>query len=243
MIPKIIHYCWFGGNPKPKLMRKCIKSWQKYCPDYEIKEWNESNFDVHFNTYVEEAYNAKKWAFVSDVARIYALYNEGGIYLDTDVKLIKPLDKYLKYNAVFGFEDSSRIMTALMMGSEKEPVYAEILSYYDDNRFILEDGSFNLTPNPVIISDALKKQGFFMNNSRQEIDSIVIFPRDYFSPKDNITGELNKTSNTAAIHLFDASWTDTKNINHRKKRWRAYKKERIIGKTKAFIRKIAFFKR
>ena len=104
MIPKVIHYCWFGGNPLPELAQKCIASWKKYCPDYEIKEWNESNFDLNCCDYVREAYEAKKWAFVSDVARLYAMVHEGGIYMDTDVEVIAPLDSLLQYHAVSGFE-------------------------------------------------------------------------------------------------------------------------------------------
>ena len=109
MIPKKIHYCWFGGNPLPPLAVKCIESWKKYLPDYEIKEWNESNFDLNYNDYVREAYEAKKWAFITDVVRLYAMVTEGGIYMDTDVEVLKPLDELLQYDAVSGFESSSRI--------------------------------------------------------------------------------------------------------------------------------------
>ena len=112
MIPKKIHYCWFGGNPLPPLAVKCIESWKKYLPDYEIKEWNESNFDLNYNDYVREAYEAKKWAFITDVVRLYAMVTEGGIYMDTDVEVLKPLDELLQYDAVSGFESSSRIRQA-----------------------------------------------------------------------------------------------------------------------------------
>lgn len=114
MIPKKIHYCWFGGNPLPPLAVKCIESWKKYCPDYEIKEWNESNFDLNCNEYVREAYEAKKWAFITDVVRLYAMVTEGGIYMDTDVEVLRPLDDLLVYEAVSGFETKTRIPTGLM---------------------------------------------------------------------------------------------------------------------------------
>ena len=117
MIPKKIHYCWFGGNPLPPLAVKCIESWKKYLPDYEIKEWNESNFDLNYNDYVREAYEAKKWAFITDVVRLYAMVTEGGIYMDTDVEVLKPLDELLQYDAVSGFESSSRIPTGFGRGS------------------------------------------------------------------------------------------------------------------------------
>ena len=108
MIPKIIHYCWFGGKPKPELAEKCIESWKKFCPDYEIVEWNEGNFNINSNLYVKQAYEAKKYAFVTDYVRLYALYTQGGIYMDTDVMVLKPLDEYLNHEAFSGFESKTK---------------------------------------------------------------------------------------------------------------------------------------
>lgn len=149
MIPKIIHYCWFGGNPLPELAKKCIASWKLYCPDYEIKEWNESNFDLDCCDYVREAYQSKKWAFVSDVARLHALVTEGGIYMDTDVEVIKPLDNLLKYNAVSGFETEKTIQTGLIASEKENSMLQEMLASYEDDHFILSDGTMDKTPNIV----------------------------------------------------------------------------------------------
>ena len=135
MIPKVIHYCWFGRNPLPILAQKCIESWKKYCPDYEIKEWNEDNFPMDYNDYVKEAYEAKKWAFITDVVRLFALVTEGGIYMDTDVEVIKPLDGLLQYEAVSGFEPCSQIPTGLMASEAHQPLFEELLRDYDKRRW------------------------------------------------------------------------------------------------------------
>ena len=140
MIPKVIHYCWFGGNPLPELAKKCIESWKKFCPDYQIIEWNESNFDLNINTYVKEAYTAEKWAFVSDVARLYALVNYGGIYMDTDVEVLKPLDDILNFKAVSGFETKERIPTGMMACEKGHPLFEEFLREYNEAHFIKNDG-------------------------------------------------------------------------------------------------------
>ena len=135
MIPKKIHYCWFGGNPLPEMARHCIDSWKKYCPDYEIKEWNETNFDLHFNDYVWEAFQAKKWAFITDVVRLHALVTEGGIYMDTDVEVVKPLDSLLQYEAVSGFEAEARIPTGLMACEKGQRLFVELLHDYEGSTF------------------------------------------------------------------------------------------------------------
>ena len=141
MIPKIIHYCWFGGNPLPESAHNFIKSWKKFNPDYKIKEWNESNFDVHCCRYVEEAYNAKKWAFVSDYARFHALYNEGGIYFDTDIKVLKSFDDLLDCGAFFGF--GWKTLTLPVFGASKGlNCFKLILDYYNSRNFIRKDGSY-----------------------------------------------------------------------------------------------------
>ena len=153
MIPKVIHYCWFGGNPLPELAQKCIASWKKYCPDYEIKEWNESNFDLNCCDYVREAYEAKKWAFVSDVARLYAMVHEGGIYMDTDVEVIAPLDSLLQYHAVSGFETEHSIPTGLMACEKGNPMFTEFLNEYKTAHFLLPDSSLDQTTNVVRITN------------------------------------------------------------------------------------------
>lgn len=206
MIPKIIHYCWFGGNPLPELAQKCIESWKKFCPDYEIIEWNESNFDIAANTYAKEAYEAKKWAFVSDVARLHALVTVGGIYMDTDVEVLKPLDEFLSLEAFSGFESETAIPTGIMAAEKGQPLFAELLHDYDNARFLREDGTPDCTTNVVRITELCLKYGLELNNQKQTVHGFTLFPYDYFCPKDFATKELRITENTATIHHFDGSW-------------------------------------
>ena len=209
MIPKTIHYCWFGGNPLPKLAQKCIKSWKKYCPDYEIVEWNETNFDLTAAPlYVKQAYEVKKWAFVSDYVRLQVVYNHGGIYFDTDVELVKKPDALLGYSAFFGFEDESHVNTGLGFGAEyNSSILAEMMSDYHQLSFKKSDGSIDLTPCPVRNTEALVRNGLVCNNSKQLLQgNIAVFPKDYFCPLDYYTGVLMKTKNTVSIHRFAASW-------------------------------------
>ena len=206
MIPKKIHYCWFGGNPLPELAKKCIASWKKYCPDYEIVEWNESNFDVSHWDYTREAYEAKKWAFVSDVARLYALVNFGGVYMDTDVEVLKPLDDILAYDAVSGFETGNQIPTGLMACCANHPLFEELLEEYNDAHFIKQDGTFDMTTNVVRITNVCLKYGLRLDNTLQTVNGFTLFPCDYFCPKDYRTKAITLTQNTMTIHHFDGSW-------------------------------------
>ena len=159
MIPKIIHYCWFGGNPLPEDAQKCIASWKKYCPDYEIREWNEENFDIQSNDYVKEAYEAKKFAFVTDYVRLYALIAYGGIYMDTDVEVVKSLDAFLKHKAFSGFESSNSIPTRLMASEKDYPLFKTLMDDYENRHFLKEDGSFDMTTNTVTITNLCKQIG------------------------------------------------------------------------------------
>lgn len=208
MIPKIIHYCWFGKNPKTKLADKCINSWKKYCPDYEIVEWNESNFDLNYCSYAKEAYDCKKWAFVTDVVRLYALVNFGGIYMDTDVEVIKPLDEILKYKAVSGFQTPETIPTGLMASEKEHPLFEMLLHDYDSTRFIQEDGSYDMTTNVSRITNICVDNGLCLNNTEQTIKDFTLFPIDYFCAKNIISGKIEKTANTITIHHFAGSWID-----------------------------------
>ncbi len=207
MIPKTIHYCWFGGKPMPELAQKCIASWKKYCPDYELKLWNEDTFDLSTNDYVKEAYEAKKYAFVTDYVRLWAIYNFGGIYMDTDVEVLKPLDCFLHHPAFSGFEAPDRIPTGIM-ASEKHGKWAEReLEYYQGRHFQKEDGSLDLTTNVTIITDNLVKDGFQLNNCYQEHKGIIaMYPNDYFCPKDFFSNKIQITSNTFCVHHFSGSW-------------------------------------
>ena len=225
-IPRTIHYCWFGRNPKPELALKCIESWKKYCPDYKIVEWNEDNFDINCCAYVREAYEAKKWAFVSDVTRLYALVNHGGIYMDTDVELLKPLDDFLSYEAVSGFEAKDRIPTGLMACRKGHPLFTELLRDYNDAHFIREDGSLDTTTNVTRITNACLKYGLRLDNTLQTVHGFTLFPSDYFCPKSHADNVVRITDNTHAIHWFDGSWMDVDaKIAHR----RMQKFNRIFG--------------
>ena len=206
MIPKIIHYCWFGGNPLPELALRCIESWKKNCPDYEIRRWDESNFDLNYNDYVREAMEAKKWAFVTDVVRLYALVNYGGIYMDTDVEVLKPLDDLLSYDAVSGFESETQIPTGLMACRDLHPMFREFLADYDGAHFKKEDGTYDTTTNVTRITNTCLKYGLVQNNTLQTVNGFTLLPSDYLCPKDYRTGVLNITENTYTIHHFDGSW-------------------------------------
>ena len=206
MIPKIIHYCWFGGNPLPKSAIKCINSWRKFCPDYEIIEWNEKNFDVSVNKYVKEAYDAKKYAFVSDYARLYALYTHGGIYLDTDVEVLKSFDDLLENNGVFGFEEKNFVATSFMAVSPKNDLIKEFLDTYSNRIFKNTDGKIDTTTNVDVLTKMLCSKGLIQNNVEQEFEGNIIFPKEYFSPYDYIKSINNSTKNTYCIHWYDVSW-------------------------------------
>lgn len=211
MIPKKIHYCWFGGNPLPKSAIKCINSWKKYCPDYEIIEWNEQNFDISSAPlYVKQAYECKKYAFVSDYVRLYAMYNHGGIYMDTDVEVTKKLDAFLIHHAFSGFESDTQIPTGIMACEKDFSLFSYLLNYYNNKSFLNSDGSFNMITNVIIITEMLSKKGFVPNGKYQEIDGFALYPKDYFCPFDNTTGILSDTVNTHTIHWFNKSWVPLK---------------------------------
>ena len=237
MIPKIIHYCWFGGNPLPELAKKCIESWKKYCPDYEIKRWDENNFDVNCCDYVREAYEAKKWAFVSDVVRLYALVNYGGIYMDTDVEVLKPLDELLHYEAVSGFESDTDIPTGLMSCIKEQELFVEFLHDYDDKHFIRSDGTYDTTTNVKRITDICLKYGFVPNNTFQTVKGFTLFPKDYFCPKDYKTRVTTITQNTYTIHHFDGSWLSDEEKLATKYRAKLYKflPEKFAGRIAKFF--------
>lgn len=206
MIPKIIHYCWFGRGEKPELAKKCIASWKKYCPDYELREWNEDTFDITSNAFVKEAYDNKKYAFVSDYVRLYAIYNYGGIYMDTDVEVVRPLDEFLTHQAFSGFETPESIPTGIMACEKGFPLFGEYLEYYRDRHFVNADGSLDTTTNGKIMTTITEKYGLKKDGTFQVIDGYAIYPREYFCPLNDSTGVLEKTQNTATIHWFSKSW-------------------------------------
>lgn len=211
MIPKKIHYCWFGRGKMPELALKCIASWKKHLPDYEIKEWNEDNFDMEAYPYVKEAYQTRKFAFITDVVRLYALYTEGGVYMDTDVEVLKSLDPFLHHVAFSGFENDTSVPTGIM-ASEKGGKWAkENLSYYDNRHFILPDGSMDLTTNVTTITSLMLPYGLKCNNTYQDFPGLITFyPKDFFCPKSYLDGEIHLTENTVVIHHFAGSWQNKK---------------------------------
>ena len=207
-IPKVIHYCWFGKGKMPKLAKKCIKSWKKYCPDYEIICWNEDNFDLNQNRYMSEAYKAGKWAFVSDYARLKVIYDNGGIYLDVDVELLKPIDDLLLNQGFMGFDEKGIVASGLGFGAKKgNALIGEFLKDYEDIHVVSADGTFDLTPCPDRNTDTLKRLGMDMDNKSQVFMDMVFLPDEYLCPMDYYTGKKNITKNTYSIHHYNASWT------------------------------------
>lgn len=207
-IPKVIHYCWFGNGELSPLTKKCIKSWKKYCPDYEIICWNEANFDLSQNRYMREAYEAGKWAFVSDYARLKIVYEQGGIYLDTDVELIKPLDTLLEGKGFMGFDEKGIVATGLGFGAEKgSPIIGEFLKDYEDIAFVLPDGSYDLTPCPDRNTATLQRLGMDVKDTKQMFMDMLFLPKEYLCPMDYYTGKKEITENTYSIHHYCASWT------------------------------------
>lgn len=206
MIPKKIHYCWLSGEPFPPLIEECMKSWKRYLDGYEFIEWNQKNFDVNICQYTKEAFEARKYAFVSDYVRLYALYNHGGIYLDTDIEILKSMDALLYNKAFTGFEEDDAI-AAWIFGSEKHnPLFRELLDYYRDKAFVMGNGSYDLTPNPVPVTQTLVKYGLILKNEYQELSNITIYPKEYFCTKDMRDGSINITSKSYAIHHFAGAW-------------------------------------
>ncbi|MBR2458404.1 MAG: glycosyl transferase [Bacteroidaceae bacterium] len=213
MIPKVIHYCWFGRNPLPQLAVKCIESWKKYLPEYEIKEWNEDNFDVNMIPYTREAYEAKKYAFVSDYARFWILYNYGGLYFDTDVEVIKPMDDIIARGPFMGCEkdasDTGVASVASGLGLGVNPglgLYKEILDTYADFHFLKTNGTLNTKTVVDYTTEILERHGLQYTNQIQECAGVWIYPREYLCPLDYYTGKLTITENSYSIHHYKASW-------------------------------------
>lgn len=203
MIPKIIHYCWFGKGEKSKLTKKCIDSWRKYCPEYEIKEWNEKDFDINMNNYTKKCIADAKYAFLSDYARLVIIERCGGIYLDTDVEVIKNFDDLLANEAFFGFENNQYVATGLGFGAEKNHITVQaMLKEYD----CILDGQHEFITCPELNTNALLKLGLQQNGKLQNVAGAQIYPSEYFNPYDDPTGILRKTSNTISIHWYSKSW-------------------------------------
>lgn len=207
-IPKVIHYCWFGHNKLPALYEKCIQSWKKYCPDYEIVCWNEDNFDITQNRYAKEAYEAGKWAFVSDYVRLKVMFEHGGIYLDTDVELIRPIDALVSDGGYMGFDEMGLISTGLGFACEKgNALVGALLADYEDLSFVLPDGTYDILPCPDRNTKTLIELGLNTDLKDQVFMGIHMLPEDYLCPMKYYTGKKILTKNTYSIHHFAASWT------------------------------------
>lgn len=231
MIPKKIHYCWFGGNPKPLLAKKCMRSWKKICPDYEIIEWNEDNFDLSSAPlYVKQAYSAQKWAFVSDYVRLKVIYDHGGIYLDTDVQLIRDPGQLLEYKAYFGFEDGILVNTGLGFGAEKgAAILQELMNDYEREPFILGNGKYDTTTCPAKNTAVLLKHGLIQNDELQVLDGdIMILPHEYLSPRGYNSVQNCFTERTISIHWFAASWYTDEEQKRKKLHKKRAKKNILI---------------
>lgn len=230
MIPKIIHYCWFGRKPLPKYARKCITSWKKYLSDYEIREWNEENFDVNIIPYTREAYRYGKYAFVSDYVRFYVLYHYGGLYFDTDVEVIKPMNDVVARGAFMGIEqDANQVVVApgLGMGAYTGmELYKCVLEYYDSLYF--SDKEENQISGLVVkcTTDILRQFGFVCENRLQQVADVWIYPNDWFNPLDDAIGRLTITDNTRSIHHYSKTWVDNYSPL---RRWIMRRLHRILG--------------
>lgn len=266
VIPKIIHYCWFGGNPLPESAKKCIASWRKFLPDYEIWQWvedpfNENSlnanegrcktedgrtataydnklfdklmpFDVNSIPYTQQAYEAKKYAFVSDYARFWILYKYGGLYFDTDVEIIKPLDDIIERGPFMGIEvrakegEYPQVAPGLGLGvTPGHELYQVLLDKYATLRFLNEDGTLNQKTIVKYNTEVLQEQGLLPSNDLQEVAGVWIYPADYFNPLDSLTGKLKLTDNTRSIHWYMNSWSDSSAF----RQWLSRMSHRLFG--------------
>lgn len=220
MIPKKIHYCWFGGKPMPRKEQKCVESWKKKMPEYEIVRWDENNFDINSSFFTKEAYSVKKFAFVADYVRVYVLFHEGGIYLDTDVEIVKSLTPLLQCSFLTGFETEGVIQTGLIGCEAHNALIKKLFDYYQGRHFFLSNKKFDETPNSAILAILIGKEGFLLNNVFQKKKGIEIYPSDFFCPIDQATWEVHPTENTYCIHYLSGSWLPFKDRMTRKlKTW------------------------
>lgn len=218
MIPKKIHYCWLSGDDYPPLVEKCIASWKKIMPDYEIVLWDLKKLGEGHPQWVTQAYEAKKYAFAADYIRLYAVYTEGGIYLDSDVEIIKPFDPLLENNSFIGFESTGDIEPAVFGAVPGTGWIKYCLSHYRDRSFLKEDGSYDQTPLPVIVKHYLEdyfsiKIEPVQNNPQKVSSELIICPCDFFSPMNYHTKRIRLTPRTMTIHHFDGNWVAKTMVN------------------------------
>lgn len=224
MIPKVIHYCWFGRGEMPKLMKKCLKSWKKFCPDWKIIRWDEDSFDIGSTLWTKQAYEAGKFAFVSDYVRLKALYEMGGVYLDTDVELVQSIDKFLEHDAFSGFESVDTVQTGIIGAEKENAVIKSWLDYYEDRAYLV-DGKPVMVPNVSHITENLKARGLVMDDSLQIIDGMAIYPQTWFCPLSAVSIQRKITENTHVMHYFTSTWRTDKakkdfaRVKRHQRRW------------------------
>lgn len=232
MIPKVIHYCWFGRNPIPQKLQRCIDSWKRVMPDYEIRLWNEDNYDITKCAYMKEAYEARKWAFVADYARLDILYKYGGINLDTDVEVLKRFDDLLELEGFCGFElDKKKKVCNVGLGLGciiGQKMIGIIRNHYHTLHFAKSDSSIDTTPIPVIVTRILSQYGLKVSGERQTVNGLTVFPVEYFCPMNPCTGEFNITPRTYSIHHYSATWLSEADQERRKLRMK-YSKFGSLG--------------
>ena len=228
-IPKVIHYCWFGGKELPDQVKECIESWKKCCPDYEIIRWDESNFDYRKYAFTKDAYDAKKWAFVSDVARLDIVYHHGGIYLDTDVELLHSLDLFLENQAFMGFEQGRKVATGLGFGAEKGNLVIKAnLDAYKTISFSANSRNIDEIACPIITTTVLEHMGLNRKDMLQELEGVTIYPTSVFCPMLFSDGTADVQEDTISIHHYAATWTNEEEKQQFRKRIAIYTK---YGKT------------
>lgn len=212
MVPKIIHYCWFGDGDMPAIVKKCMKSWENVLPEYKIILWNEDSFDVNICNFTKHAYENKKYAFVSDYVRLHALNEYGGFYLDTDEEILKSLDCFLNHRALIGFDDGKCIISCFMATEKGHPLIKDMIEYYKNLEFIKQDGTFNETPNTIWLENILKnKYDLVLDGCYQELkEGIVIYPEEFFHAKSLYSGKIHITSHTYGIHHHTLLWVSKK---------------------------------
>lgn len=232
MIPKILHYCWFGRNPLPENAKICIESWKRNCTDFKIIEWNEDNFDINSHQFVKECYEAKKYGFIVDVLRTYVLKEYGGIYLDTDTQIIKPFsDEFLRQNAFLCYEDNNYPNVGFIASEKNGKLVKQVYNLYKDKHFFTKDGQMNINyTGPVGFAEVIQKENIVLNGERQHIDGYVtLYPQEFFCAKSHLTGLNLVTQNTYAIHHYDASW-------HSNEQKIAFEKRQDINKLKEALK-------
>ena len=207
-IPRKIHFCWLSNDPFPEDIQKCVDSWKSIMPEYEIKHWNLSNFNINYLPYSAEAWEKRKYAFVSDIVRLFALYTEGGIYLDSDIEVFKRFDDLLDDKAFTGFESGNRIGPWLIASEKGNPLIKELLDYYIGRHFCDEKGNVDMTPNTVPVTRILTDHGLEPKNVIQKLENITVYPEEYFCPKNPWTNKVTITDKTYAMHYFAGAWND-----------------------------------